>query len=53
MADTSVLDNAEKRTLPYPAMPGSPLTARQRAYLAGRRAQDIVPHCWRWWCLHR
>lgn len=42
MADTSVLDNAEKRTLPHPAMPGSPLTARQRAYLAGRRAQDIV-----------
>ena len=42
MADTSVLDNAEKRTLPHPAMPGSPPTARQRAYLAGRRAQDIV-----------
>ena len=42
MADTSVLDNAEKRTLPHPAMSGSPLTARQRAYLVGRRAQDIV-----------
>ena len=42
MADTSVLDKAEKRTLPHPAMPCGPLTARQRAYLVGRRAQDIV-----------
>ena len=42
MADTSVLDKAEKRTLPHPAMPCGPFTARQRAYLVGRRAQDIV-----------
>ena len=42
MADTKVLDRAEKHTLPHPVMPCGPLTARQRAYLAGRRAQDII-----------
>ena len=42
MADTGVLERAEKRPLPSPGLPGGPPTARQRAYLAGRRAQDIV-----------
>ena len=42
LAATGVPDGAEKRVLPHPAMPCSPLTPRQRAYLAGRRAQDIV-----------